>query len=128
MPDLPPAEAIPGMMPGAPPMPAAPSSAAAVQPVPANVVSATVVVGVAADQPAGTDSPPTEDASPIPAAIAPPIGAWAPASVVPKPNPAPSGVASPMLNPNAEPAMKCASSGRVAVIIAEFHASVTPTL
>src|ERR1700722_15016291 len=117
------------MPPGAPPMPA-PSSTGEVQPLPANVASVTVA-GVAADQPAGTDSPPTADASPIPASVAPPMpptGAVAPASVEPKPNPAPRGAVSPMLNPNAEPAMKWASSGRVAVIMAVFHASVTPTL
>src|SRR5271156_4900501 len=115
------------MPPGDPPMPA-PSSTGEVQPLPANVASLTVVAGVAADQPAGTDSPPTEDASPIPAAIAPPIGAWAPASVVPKPKPAPSGVASPRVKPNGVPPTKWPSTGRTALILAVFHASVTPTL
>ncbi len=85
---------------------------------------------MAADQPAGTDSPPTEDASPIPAIIAaPPTGEVAPASVVPKPKPGAErgGVA----DGEAEwqqPAMKWPSSGRVAVIMAVFHASVTPML
>src|ERR1700744_3201916 len=96
------------MPPGAPPLPA-PSSPGAAQPLPANVASVTVVVGVAADHAAGTDIPPTVDASPIPASVAPPMpptGAEAPASVVPKPKPAPSGAVSPMVKPNGVPAMK----------------------
>src|SRR5271170_371568 len=72
MPPLPPAEAIPGMTPFMPPPPiAADSSAAAVQPLPAKV--APVSAGAAADHPAGTDIPPTEDAEPIPANVAPPM-------------------------------------------------------
>src|SRR5271166_2158245 len=119
---------MPGMMPpGAPPMPA-PSSTGEVQPLPVKVASVTAA-GVAADQPAGTDSPPTADASPMPAIIAaPPAGEVAPASVVPKPKPAPSGAASPMVTPNGAPARKWPVSGNVALIIATFHASVTPML
>src|ERR1700678_523846 len=120
MPDLPPAEAIPGMTPFMPPPPPIPavSSTAAVQPEPANVVSAAVAAGAAADQEAGTDIPPTEDAEPMPANVAPPTPPDAPASDVPKPKPAPNG----------EPARKWPRSGNVAVIIAEFQASVTPML
>src|SRR5277367_1510710 len=118
MPPLPPAEAIPGMTPFMPPPPiAADSSAAAVQPEPAANV-APVSAGAAADQAAGTDIPPTEDAEPMPANVAPPpkpprppTGPAAPASVVPNPKPAPSWVASPMVTPNGAPARKCANSG-----------------
>src|ERR1700730_16248630 len=133
MPDLPPAEAIPGMTPFMPPplAPTAPSSTAAVQPLPVNVASPTATSGVAADQAAGTDSPPTEDAEPIPASVAPPRPPTpedAPASVEPKPKPAPRGAVSLMVTPNGEPARKWPRSGNVAVIIAVFQASVTPML
>src|ERR1700727_2345820 len=98
MPDLPPAEAIPGMTPFMPPplAPTAPSSTAAVQPLPVKVASPTATSGVAADQAAGTDIPPTEDAEPIPASVAPPTlppsDPPAPGSVMPKPKPAPSAL------------------------------------
>src|ERR1700684_1516314 len=132
MPDLPPAEAIPGMMPFMPPplVPTAASSAAAVQPLPAKVASV-AAPGAAADHPAGTDIPPTDDAEPIPASVAtptPPPPEDAPASVVPKPKPAPRGVVSLMVTPNGAPARKWPRSGNVAVIIAVFQASVTPML
>src|ERR1700744_6021958 len=116
-------------MPGAPPAPA-PSVTGAVHPLPArmSVLLASSTPGEAPDQPAGTDNPPTEDAPPMPAAIAPPTGASAPASGVPNPKTAPRGVVSLIRKPNGAPLMKWPSSGRVAVIMAVFHASVTPTL
>src|SRR5271170_6809888 len=132
MPDLPPAEAIPGMTPFIPPAPIpAVVSAAAVQPEPANVASVAEAAGAAADQPAGTDIPPTSAAPPMPANVAPPTPPTpedAPASVVPKPKPAPRGAVSLMVTPKGEPARKWPRSGNVAVIIAVFQASVTPTL
>src|ERR1700735_1855988 len=134
MPDLPPAEAIPGMTPFMPPplAPTAPSSTAAVQPLPANrVPAADSTPGAAADHPAGTDIPPTDDAEPIPASVAPPRPPTpedAPASVVPKPKPAPSGAVSLMVTPNGAPARKWPRSGNVAVIMALFQAIVTPML
>src|SRR5581483_2088113 len=48
------------------------SSAAAVQPLPSATVAPTVVAGVAVDQPAGTDNPPTAPASPMLAEAAAP--------------------------------------------------------
>ena len=88
--------------------------------------------GAAADQPAGTDIPPTEDAEPIPASVAPPTPPTpaedAPASVVPKPKPAPSGAVSLMVTPNGAMESMWPSIGSVALIIEEFQASVTPTL
>src|ERR1700684_1923617 len=132
MPDLPPAEAIPGMMPFMPPplVPTAASSAAAVQPLPAKVASV-AAPGAAADHPAGTDIPPTDDADPIPASVAPPrppAPEDAPASVVPKPKPAPSGVVSLMVTPNGAMESMWPSMGSVAAIIWVFQASVTPML
>src|SRR3954471_12899524 len=124
MPALPPADAIPGMMPGAPPVPVTAVSAAAVQPVPANVASP-AAAGAAADHPAGTDIPPTSAAVPIPASVAPPRPDDEPASVVPKPKPAPSGVTSPIVTPKGAPATKWFRVPSAEAIIMMHQDSVT---
>src|ERR1700761_2653729 len=129
MPPLPPAAAIPGMTPfmPPPPMPVAASSTDAVQPVPANVVSA-APAGAAADPPAGADTPTTVAAEPMPAIAAPPTPDSALARVVPKPSPAPRGVASPIVKPNGAPATKCDSSGIADIPMNRNHEPVTLTV
>src|SRR6185437_876597 len=100
------------------------SSTAAVQPVPARVASV-VAAGAAADHPAGTDMPPTSAALPIPASVAPPTPDVEPASVVPKPRPAPNGVASPMVTPKRAPATKWFKVPNADAIIMMHQESVT---
>src|SRR6516164_9813381 len=105
-------------------------SAPAVQPEPSSgAVEEASVAGAAADQPVGTDSPPTEDASPIAAVAAPPRPFVDPTSVVPMPKPAPRGVTSLTngVRPPGEVAMRCPRLGKTEVKIPWNHAVVTPT-
>src|SRR6202012_8944 len=95
---------------------------------PASVASATVAVGAAAAHPAGTDIPPTSAAAPRPAGVAPPMPDEAPAKVVPKPRPAPSGATSPMVTPKGAPAVKWARVPKADDIIMMPQDSVTSTV
>src|SRR5690348_8351098 len=114
------------MMPGAPPVPLAASSTAAVQPLPDSTLSlAARVAGVAGAPLAGTDIPPTEPAEPLPASVAPPPPGVEPAHVVPKPNPAPNGVASPIVTPKGAPATKWFRVPSADAIIMMHQDSVT---
>src|SRR5690348_15733283 len=114
------------MMPGAPPVPLAASSTAAVQPLPDSTLTlAARVAGVAGAQLAGTDIQPTEPAEPIPASVAPPTPDVEPANVVPKPNPAPNGVASPIVTPKGAPATKWFRVPNADAIIMMHQDSVT---